>query len=104
MDEFGDGPCPQCGFVEVRSAPPTDASGGVTDEQLGSAIEKSLRSYRTQHQTYAQGDHVQLVDVLTPANEATIELGQAELRLLADHIFNDVKDTLEAADRARKPG
>ena len=57
-----------------------------------------LKSYRCQHTLDVFGDHLQLVDALTPPGDATIIRGREELELLADAIASALHDRAEEGE------
>jgi hypothetical protein len=54
-----------------------------------------LQSYRCRYQQYSgECDGMQLMDVLAPAEDRTIERGEEEIRRLADHIAAELSKQL----------
>lgn len=75
----------------------------VLREALGPIIRQSLGEYRCQHITCNDGDdHLPLVDALTPPGDDSIERGEAELDLLADHLLIDIESALKGTAEARQ--
>ncbi len=83
---------------------------------LHKAITTALRSYNIVNQNpLDENGELKLSDLLTPAWEKTIKVGEEELEFLADHIFTEVKfcpawnvradaaPKMKAGDRIRVP-
>lgn len=68
-----------------------------TEECVYAAVREAVHAYRCQHTTNAddEGEHLGLVDVLTPPNTESITLGVDECNLLVDAIGSAVVDALE---------
>lgn len=54
-----------------------------------------LKRYHCNYSVLEDGDFVPLVDVLTPPNQNSIELGEKEIEMLADFIAYEVQSIIE---------
>lgn len=78
---------------QVKSESPNNPD---LKEAFGAAILASLKSYGLRHTQCEDGSNYPLVDALTPPDEQKISLGQDELRLLADHLYNELETAFSA--------
>jgi hypothetical protein len=67
-------------------------------EHIEQRVARALASYRCQHTRDADGDALDLVDMLTPPGAADIADGKSELGLLAEHITMTVVDEVWAGE------
>jgi hypothetical protein len=65
-------------------------------EHIESRVDQALKSYRCQYTQDADGEPLDLVDVLTPPEDADISRGRQEMELLAEHIAMTIVDDLWA--------
>ena len=68
-------------------------------EHIEKRVVRALRTYRCQNTRDADGDALDLVDVLTPPDAADIAGGRRELELLAEHITMTVVDDVWGGGR-----
>jgi len=67
-------------------------------EHIEQRVARALTTYRCQYTRDADGDALDLVDVLTPPGGTDIADGRRELELLAEHITMTVVDDVWAGE------
>lgn len=67
------------------------------EAKLWDTIKQSLTDYRCQHSEAKDGEHMPLVDMLTPQGDGAIVRGESELKLLADAVYSDTVELLRKA-------